>query len=511
MLHFFTRLQFINQMQTLVLLTFNYGVFLDFAKKLSILFKMKKHKLFRFLLLMEVNQLLRFSDFIASPYFNTNKRVMALGQYIVEYMKTASIDYISHETLFKVTFPGEPYQDNKLRAMLSIVTKLAEEFLVAEHVKANSAVKQQLLLQSTRLIDDAKLYQGQLNKSYEMQQQSNYRDIDYYFAHHQVEEANYNFAVKNKDKDIGKSLTNMLGNLDLYYLSKRLKYSCESINRRNILGEDQGYMDLTLISDLLNHHELNLPPVALIYRQILFLFEEEEHTDHFYKLIDLLRQYDPLFTRDELKVMYGYAMNYCIRKINAGKSVFLQEIFNLYKTLLEQDIIFEGRYISQWDYKNIVTTGLRLNDIEWTAGFVTKYKTMLHPDVRENAYAYNYANLSYFKRDYEITMQLLQQVEFTNDSYLLSSRSLLLKSYYELEEYELLNSQSEAFKLYLRRNKQLPDYQKSLYKNMIKYIVKLSRYKASGQKVPDKLKLAITQQQDIADLTWLRNKLSELD
>ena len=108
-------------------------------------------------------------------------------------------------------------------------------------------------------------------------------------------------------------------------------------------------------------------------------------------------------------------------------------------------------------------------------------------------------------------MQLLQQVEFTNDSYLLSSRSLLLKSYYELEEYDLLSSQSEAFMLYLRRSKQLPDYQKGLYKNMIKYIVKLSRYKASGQKLPDKLKLAITQQQDIADITWLRNKLTELD
>lgn len=472
---------------------------------------MKKHKLIRFLSVMEAEQLQRFTDFIASPYYNTNKRVIALGEYLIQNIKATTDDEMDREEMYQVVFPNEPYQDNKLRAMLSIVTKLAEDFLVAEHVKNNPAVKQQLLLQSSRLIDDNKLYQVQLSRSYEMQEQSSFRDIDYYFAHHQVEEANYNFAVKNKAKDIGKSLANMLGNLDLYYLSKRLKYSCESINRRNILGEDQEYTDLTLIAALLKHHEHDLPPIAMIYRQILFLFEKEDDSSRFFVLIDLLREYDPLFTRDELKVMYGYAMNYCIRKINAGQSGFLQEIFNLYKTLLEKDIIFEGRYISQWDYKNIVTTGLRLNDIEWTEGFIVKYKEMLHPDARENAFAYNYANLSYFKRDYKSTMRLLQQVEFTNDSYLLSSRSLLLKSYFELEEYDLLDSQSEAFKLYLRRNKQLPDYQKGLYKNMIKYIVKLSRYKASGQKVPDKLKLAITQQQDIADITWLRNKLSELD
>lgn len=472
---------------------------------------MKKHKLFRFLSVMEQEQLVRFCDFIASPYYNTNKRVIALGHYVSQNAQKDLDSQLDREAMFNIAFPNEPYQDNKLRAMLSIVTKLAEEFLVAEHIKQSPSVKQQLLLQSSQVIDDNKLYQGQLNRSYEMQEQSAFRDIEYYFAHHQVEEANYNFAVKNKAKDIGKSLANMIGNLDLYYLSKRLKYSCESINRRNILGEDQGYMDLTLIAELLKHHEKDLPPIALIYRQILYLFEQEDDTKRFYVLIDLLGNYDPLFTRDELKVMYGYAMNYCIRKINAGQSGFLQEIFNLYKTLLEKDIIFEGRYISQWDYKNIVTTGLRLNDIEWTESFIVKYKEMLHPDSRENAFAYNYANLSYFKRDYKSTMRLLQQVEFTNDSYLLSSRSLLLKSYFELEEYDLLDSQSEAFKLYLRRNKQLPDYQKELYKNMVKYIVKLSRYKASGQKVPEKLKLAITQQQDIADITWLRNKLSELD
>lgn len=476
-----------------------------------ILEAMKRHKLFRLLSILEPDQLSRFGDFVQSPYFNTNKRITALGLHLINSFQHDENTDFAREALFMVTFPGETFQDNKLRAMLSIVTKLVEEFLVAEHIRQNVGVKQQLMLQSARLIEDGGLYNEQLNKSYQMQTDSDFRDIDYYFAHHQVEEANYNFAVKNKDRDIGKSLGNMLANLDLYYLSKRLKYSCESLNRRNILGEEDSYGGLAIITDLLKYHEQELPPVTLIYRQIIFLFEEEENTQHFYKLIELLREYDPLFTRGELKVMYGYAMNYCIRKINAGQSVFLQEVFNLYKTLLEKDIIFEGRYISQWDYKNIVTTGLRLNDIDWTEQFIVKYKEMLHPEARENAFAYNFANLSYFKKDYKTTMRLLQQVEFTNDSYLLSSRSLLLKSYFELNEFDLLVSQAEAFMLYLRRNKQLPEYQKNLYKNMVKYIVKLSRYKATGQSAPDKLKLDITSKQDVADITWLRNKLMELE
>jgi hypothetical protein len=472
---------------------------------------MKKHKLIRLISVLEPEQLSRLADFIQSPYHNTNKRVTSLALHLIDSFHNNELNHFIREDLFEATYPGEIYQDNKLRAMISIVTRLVEDFLVTEHVRQNPAVKQQLLLQSARLIEDNGLYSEQLNKSYEMQNVSSFRDIDYYFAHHQVEEANYTFAVKNKAKDIGKSLANLLANLDLYYLSKRLKYSCESLNRRNILGEDERYASLDIISNLLEFHETDLPPVAQIYKQVIILFEEEEDTMHFYRLIELLSEYDPLFTRAELKVMYGYAMNYCIRKINTGQSGFLQQVFNLYKTLLEKDIIFEGRYISQWDYKNIVTTSLRLNDITWTEQFINKYKDMLHPDARENAYAYNYANLSYFKRDYKTTMQMLQQVEFTNDSYLLSSRSLLLKSYFELNEFDLLVSQADAFKLYLRRNKLMPEYQKDLYRNMVKYIVKLSRYKATGQKVTDKLKIDITAIQDVADITWLRNKLMELN
>lgn len=474
---------------------------------------MKMHKLDRILSLLNVEQLQRLQTFIASPYYNTNQRIVALGMCLTEGYLNPKSQKLDRERLFEKTYPGEPYQDNKLRAMLSIVTRLVEDFLVAERIRDNQAIKQQMLLQSAQLAEDDKLFKEHLDISYQLQKESPLRDIDYYFAHHQVEEASYNFAVKKKDKTIGQSLEDLLANLDLYYLSKRLKYSCESLNRRNILGEEAHYSGLGLISGLIAHHEPHLPAVALIYRQIIYLFDKDKEidTNHFYVLIDLLAKHDALFTRNELKVMYGYAMNYCIRQINSGQSVFLQEVFNLYKTLLEKDIIFEGRFISQWDYKNIVTTGLRLNDIEWTEGFINQYKSLLHPDARDNAYTYNYANLSYFKRDYKTTMRLLQQVEFTNDSYLLSSRSLLLKSYFELNEFDLLESQSEAFMLYLRRNKVLPDYQKQLYKNMVKYIVKLSRCKASGQAVPAKLHQAITTQQDVADITWLRNKLTELE
>lgn len=469
-----------------------------------------KHKLTRLLENQDKEQLSRFQAYIASPYFNTNKRIIALATFITEcYLQDSEMP--SKQRLFDATFPGEPFQDNKIRAMLSMLTKHVEDFLVIEHVQQSRTVKQQLMLVAGKNIDDTSLFQEYLDKGYETQAQNPFRDIDYYFAHQQLEEANYNFAVKNKEKEIGQSLANTLYNLDYYYISKRLKYYCESLNRRNILGEDQAQGGLTLLQDLLDNYKESLPHIARIYQQIIITYEQTEEVGHFYQLLYLLKQSGNLFTRAELKVMYGYAMNYCIRKINSGQPLFLQEVFKLYKVLLEENIILEGKYISQWDYKNIVTTALRLNEITWTEEFVHQYKELLHPDARENAYAYNYANLSYYKKDYNTAMKLLQQVSFTNDSYLLSSRSLLMKSYYELGEHELLKAQGDAFMLYLRRNKVLPEYQKRIYINMVRQIVKLSQFKLMGVPVTEKVRKTLTTQQDIADITWLRNKMAELD
>ena len=204
---------------------------------------------------------------------------------------------------------------------------------------------------------------------------------------------------------------------------------------------------------------------------------------------------------------YGYAMNYCIKKINTGRNEYLDKVFTLYKLLLEHDIIYEGQYISQWDYKNIVTVGLRLQEIGWTEKFIEDYASRLQRDVRKNAYKYNLANLNYFKGDFKETMLLLREVEFTDMSYELSSKTLLLKSYFELEEYVALFPHADTFKLFLRRNKKISDYQKTIYKNLIRYIVKLSKLKARFRKVPPRLVREIQDSGEIADKTWLLNKL----
>ena len=118
------------------------------------------------------------------------------------------------------------------------------------------------------------------------------------------------------------------------------------------------------------------------------------------------------------------------------------------------------------------------------------------------------ANLNYFKKKFDKTLLLLREVEFSEMSYELSAKTLLLKSYYELNEFEALFNHAETFKLFLRRNRKISAYQKTIYKNLIRYIVKLTKLKTFKQKTPKKLMDEIKGSQDIADKTWLLNKVS---
>lgn len=472
---------------------------------------MYKSKLFKIISELDESRFNALGVFIHSDIANTNKKIRTIYDRIAAFYPDLAHAELAKERVYPHVFPNEAFDDRKLRAMMAMTNRLAEQFLVWEQLQGDKVLFQQLLLRALANQSIAKLYQQQLDKLYEIQGLSPFRDVGYYFHQHQLEEENYNFAVRKKDPTIGSSLIEMISNLDIYYISKRLKHSCELLNRQNILDEQYDKKLQETILHYLENSALKDVPIIAVYYQVLLTFIEGDKDEHYKKLGELITQYATLFPTAENKVIYGYAMNYCIKKINTGHNEYLEEIFQLYKLLLKHDIIFEGKYMSEWDYKNIVTVGLRLNDTAWTEDFIEQYKSHLHPAVQDNAYIYNRANLSYYKKDYKSTMRLLQKVDFTDDTYLLSSRSLLIKSFYELGEWELLNSQAEAFRLFIRRSKKLSNYQKTIYKNLIRYILKLSKYKAIKLSPTEKFTQEVLSGKDIADSTWLKRKLEELN
>ena len=244
--------------------------------------------------------------------------------------------------------------------------------------------------------------------------------------------------------------------------------------------------------------------------------EKEVHYFRFRKKLTEISADCPL---DELRTLYPYAVNYCIRKSNLGQSKFLPELFSLYQEMISLGVLYQQGKLNPADVKNIVSLGIRLEEYRWTEGFLEQCVDYLPEEQKENSLVYNQAHLYYAKGAFRQAMQLLTQVEFDDPFYYPGAKTLLLKIYYELDEIEGLQSLIHAFQEWLRRNRTLSAYQKEVHQNLLKFLRKLQliriRYQVSGwkrvAKAMDRLRIEIHQTQRISQKAWLEEKWSEIN
>jgi hypothetical protein len=172
--------------------------------------------------------------------------------------------------------------------------------------------------------------------------------------------------------------------------------------------------------------------------------------------------------------------------------------------MLDAGILFREGRLTQWDFKNLVSLGLRLEEFDWIKNFMEQYSDRLAPEHRENVRSFNQANLEFHLGNFDRTLSLLQEVEFTDVYYHLDSKALLLKTYYQTGEWDSLQSLIEAFKVYLKRNRAISEYQRTVYGNLVRFTATLLRYKRGKNVNLQDLAQEIEACREIANIAWLK-------
>ena len=304
--------------------------------------------------------------------------------------------------------------------------------------------------------------------------------------------------------------------LDLFYFSTKLKIACDMMSRNAVIKANY---DASFLANITNHYHQNITeyqniPTISIYYSVLQMIQNQEDSRFYNQVKSQLADNLDKFPNEELRTLYDYLRNYCIRKLNSGETNYYQEVLNLYQFLLENKIIFKNGYLSEWDYKNIITVGLRLQSYEWTENFIKKYKNSLPKSVQENAFIYNLASFYYETHEYKKSLQLLHEVKLTDTSYHLGAKIIQLKSYYELEETEPFYALIDAFQIYVKRNRQLSDYRKTAYINLVKVTKKVYKLKEQKDIIAksvwqnryEKIKQYVENQR-VANKDWIENEL----
>jgi hypothetical protein len=415
---------------------------------------------------------------------------------------------LSREAIHQGMFPNAPFNDKVIRYLLTDVNRCVSEYLVFKQLQKDPQRKQQLLLQE---LSDRKCMKA-FEKTYrqEMSALDSGQQVDSKALLNRYEL----YSLKAKEElSRGKRSSDVFEEsslfLDLYFVAKKLQISAEKINLNYILRKEWNDPFLKNILEQVDQGLFGHSPYIRLYRLIIQSLTEPDNEEVFVLLKKEVPELMGRLSASELSDLYQYLLNYCIRKINAGRLVFQKELLAVYQSALEHGALMSNGVLSQWDFKNVVTISLRTGNLDYARHFIHGHKQHLPAAQRPNALAYNLANLHFSEKNYRAAIKQLQKVDLDDVFYRLDARSILLKSFYELDDTDALFYHASAFRSFLNRNRTISDQQRKLYLNLINHTLSLSRSGAEKGKL-DTIKARIAKNPNVADLSWLESKLAEL-
>jgi len=468
--------------------------------------KMIAKKLTLLLQTFSSNEHTQFRKYLLSPFFNENKTLLKLYDIFAKNLK-ARQPFTDKNAIWSRLCPKLAYNDVRFRKYCSDLTRLGENFLIYYEFDTNEVGKNIHLLRSLNKRQLDQHFSAKETKTRRTIEALSHRDINYHLQYFLLENEVDKFQIRRIKRTNKITLEDFDQSLDNFYLTQKLKNYCNSLNYKNIVNKDFEIGFIQLFINELNKDIETRPPSVQVYYQVMLTLSEIEDETHFYRLREVLNTHGDLFPQPELRDLYIFAQNYCIKKINTGKKEYFKQLFDIYNTLLEKGTIFNNGELLPWDFKNMVAVGLRIGEFDWIENIIRKYSDHLPDDFRENAITYNLATVYFYKREYDKVIELLREVEYQDLYYAMDGKWLLIKTYYELDEPEPMEALLESFRIFLLRNKLISKVKERQYLNLIRFVKKMNQLPYNSQQAAQKLQKKIEESGAVADKKWLLEKI----
>ena len=452
----------------------------------------------------------RLIRYLESPYFNQSKVIAALCERFLALHERGESGF-DREVIWDALFPGTAYEDVNFRKYCSDLLKLVEDFLVQENLSQAPVRKSLDLLEvvSRRKIEP--LLSSALRQSKSALERQPYRSAGYFLEAFQMEKHYYKLMEFDLKLEMRANLEEISNNLDIFYWIEKLKLYTAVVSERKTRNFQY---QLRFVEEMLAYLQdfpmEDAPELAVYYYSFLMLYEEEEVT-HYRNLRRLLDQYANAMPRKDMVELFDSALHYCVGKINRGDRDFLQEYFDLFEEGLDKAIFVVGGELASWRFNNAVGAALGLGRIDWAENFVKKYKNALPAGARENTYAFNLARVYRFQGKFKEVLELLRDLEYEDIGYNLLAKSMVMMTYYDLDEYDALESFIESFRVFLNRHKNIATQRRRSYLNYIRYVRRLTRLLSNDKAAIQALYEEVDRNRaTIANHSWVLEKLTEL-
>lgn len=308
--------------------------------------------------------------------------------------------------------------------------------------------------------------------------------------------------------------------LDQFTQLTKLRYLCESFNRRNVLNE--GFtvkIPVYLLQQL--SKEGSTPEVIWLYERIVPLIEHAYDRVQTRKLLHhFIHKYDQLAPADQI-VLAKLLYNVLLRGINVDHAPETSDLLvRLSKFIaLNQLYLFEG-VISDDEYLNIAIMSGVGGAFKFQSYFIEEYAPYLEDHTRDRAWQFAWVYRHFQLTDYEKAIEGLRSLfpprTQGEDKYMFRAKALLLRAYtgcYLHGNYDYYDDYIRAddnFRHFINRHDRLNSRYYNSYHNMALFcnaLVQARNQRQFGPEVARQLEEKLNALKPVVGRAWLEKQI----
>ncbi len=485
----------------------------------------------------EGKELENFKDFISCRYFNTDKYVVRLLEIldrkkILSKMKPRDFDTnmrdIARKELFKDRLLAKAHELEKVKkektlfnAKMNLLQKLAENFLAIQTMKNDEVHKYELLYPQLLKKELFELFKRHANKSKKLLRKQDIKDQKYYGQLYRIERKFYDFLAINDRLDKEDNLSDMMRNLNIYYILNNLHITLSALAlQENFDTKEYNFLPMNKIGTLIKYSEYSKNPSIKLYMAAIEL-QKSKSQKSYNDLKNMLDKKDSiLFPAEILKDCYTTCLTYHSHKIRSADTDYYKNMFELYKTMHEKNLMLDENIMSPYQLKNMVIVACKQEQFEWAEDITEYYYPYVLNRIKESVYNFNIGIIAFYQKKYEFAHDKFIQVRDINLTYDINVRVLILKCYYEKARLrsrykrhynEKIMSNMRSTRSYFNHKKELSERIREGYVNFTQILIYLYRIlHKEGRKTIEQIEEELKEKEANADKQWLLEKITEL-
>lgn len=460
-----------------------------------------------------------FSRFVISPYFNRLKDVTRLFNILKNYHPDFNPEKIpDKEKAYKKLFPSRPYNDARMRNLISDLGQLAEKFLFLKSQEDKSIYESNTYMKYLLNRQLFGVFEGALKKSEKADSR-----LNVHFTKHQIADLKASFlqcaGKYNKSSEAlyqkydlltGFYLSSMMNGFFQHEMSKNLKGLEKS---PNVFKDFFSSFDFKSFREKIEANRANIPQNELDYIDIQYFFYEMlkgiNIEESYNQLLGLVNKYDKTMTQPEKHEIYSNISNVLAIKVYAeGLGISNLELM-LFKEIIAKQAYFGDKRRAVMPV-SMYLKGVDLALNQGQAGFIDfMLESLVHItpfEIRQSLINYTKAKLEFVNKNFEASLAHLAKVEQRTAELKQHAKGLELLLHYELKRFVSGKTLAVSFRDELKKGGMFKGMYGPWYDNFLKLYGTLVEMKLQKADYTNDIKAGLNDNAKVMYKPWLLEK-----